>query len=92
MEIPSLIDDVVAATFCLTYSYSDSTAEPTFCARVTPDEFKQQQTETTETVLVSLMNAILDDHKMALRDKKNHLKQFQKHHSELYDRNFSDVL
>ena len=69
-----------------------SAAEPTFCARVTADEFQRQQTETTEAVLVSLMNAILDDHKMALRDKKNHLKQFQKHHGDLYDRNFSDVL
>ncbi|KAK2185732.1 hypothetical protein NP493_225g03035 [Ridgeia piscesae] len=66
--------------------------EPTFCTRVTEDEFKKQQIEETEGALVSLMNAILDDHKMALKEKKNRLKQFQKHHNELYKKNFADIL
>lgn len=64
----------------------------TFCRQVSVDEYDKQAEECTQNALVSLMNNILDDTKLSLKDKKQRLKQFQKYHPALYSRHFSGML
>ena len=65
---------------------------PSYCTRVSEDEFRKQQSEGTEAALVDLINKILDDTHIPLKEKKHRLKQLQKHHPEIYTKYFSDML
>ncbi|KAJ8315435.1 hypothetical protein KUTeg_007585 [Tegillarca granosa] len=64
----------------------------TYCRQVSVDEYDKQAEECTQNALVSLMNNILDDTKLSLKDKKQRLKQFQKYHPNLYSKHFSGML
>ena len=65
--------------------------DTTFCKRVTVQEFKKQKLEGTELALVELMNNILDDTNISLKEKKQRFKQFQKHHPDIYKSHFSEI-
>ena len=65
--------------------------EVTFCSRVSEDEYKKQTTDFTQTAIVDLMNAIIDNTRLSLKDKKHRLKQFQKTYPDLYNDRFSDM-
>jgi uncharacterized protein YjbK len=62
-----------------------------FCNQVSKAEFFKQQTELTESMVVDLMNSILDDTHFSLKEKKHKLKLLQKQHPSIYHRHFSDV-
>ncbi|XP_022111977.1 DEP domain-containing protein 7-like isoform X2 [Acanthaster planci] len=62
------------------------------CVRVTPQQYHQQRTAGTDAALRDLTNAVIDDVKIPLRDKKQHLQDLKKHHPAVYDKNFADML
>ncbi|XP_052088816.1 DEP domain-containing protein 7-like [Mytilus californianus] len=64
----------------------------TYCTQVTVVEYQKQSEVCTENALVQMMNTILDDTNLHLKDKKQHLRQFQKHHPDLYNKHFSGML
>ena len=66
-------------------------SEATFCDRVSEDEYKKQQRDFTEAAIVDLMNAMIDNTKFSLKEKKQRLKQFQKTYPKLYEERFSDM-
>ncbi|XP_038047024.1 DEP domain-containing protein 7-like [Patiria miniata] len=50
------------------------------CIRVTPQQYHQQRTLGTDAALRELTNAIIDDVKIPLKDKRQHLHDLKKHH------------
>lgn len=64
----------------------------TYCTQVTVIEYQKQSEVCTENALVQMMNTILDDTNLHLKDKKQRLRQFQKHHPDLYNKHFSGML
>ncbi|GFO42738.1 dep domain-containing protein 7 [Plakobranchus ocellatus] len=66
--------------------------ESSFCSRVSKEEFERQSKSCTENSLIDLMNSVLDDIKMSLKEKKSRLKQFQKSYPQLYDQHFDGML
>ncbi|XP_033739605.1 DEP domain-containing protein 7-like isoform X1 [Pecten maximus] len=66
--------------------------ENTYCQQVSPQEYEQQATECTQNALVAMMNDILDNTELSLKEKKQKLRQFQKHHPSLYDIHFTGML
>ncbi|ESO89191.1 hypothetical protein LOTGIDRAFT_106755, partial [Lottia gigantea] len=65
--------------------------ETTFCQRLPKDEYEKQAYEGTQEAIVSIMNTILDDIKLPLKEKKNRLKQFQKFYPLLYQQHFAGL-
>ncbi len=63
----------------------------TYCARVSDEEYRSQTEECTEQALVDLMNSVLDNTQFSLKEKKQRLKQFQKHHPYLHEKYFSNI-
>ncbi|RUS81013.1 hypothetical protein EGW08_011218 [Elysia chlorotica] len=66
--------------------------ELSFCSRVSKEEFERQSKNCTQNSLIDLMNSVLDDTNMSLKEKKNRLKQFQKSYPQLYEQNFDGML
>lgn len=66
-------------------------SDMTYCARVSDEEYKTQTEECTEQALVDLMNSVLDNTQFSLKEKKQRLKQFQKHHPYLHEKYFSNI-
>ncbi|GFS16177.1 DEP domain-containing protein 7 [Elysia marginata] len=66
--------------------------ELSFCDRVSKEEFDRQSKNCTQSSLIDLMNSVLDDTSMSLKEKKNRLKQFQKSYPQLYEENFDGML
>ncbi|XP_013395436.1 DEP domain-containing protein 7 [Lingula anatina] len=74
----SEMDPVVAETF-------------TYCDRVTQEEYKKQMEDYTEQCLRKIMDGILDDTSISLKEKKSRVKQFQRHHPYIFNKFFSDL-
>ena len=66
--------------------------EPAYCCRVSSDEYRRQQASTTESALVALINAVIDDTKLPLKDKKTKLKLFKAAHPLVFEEHFSNLL
>lgn len=66
--------------------------ELSFCNRVSKEEFDRQSKNCTQSSLIDLMNSVLDDTNMSLKEKKTRLKQFQKSYPQLYEQNFDGML
>ncbi|XP_074656145.1 DEP domain-containing protein 7-like isoform X2 [Tubulanus polymorphus] len=66
--------------------------EHTYCDRVTSEEFHRQTAQQTEHALKDLLNSILDDTNISLKEKKHKFKQFQKHHPTIVQKYFSDYV
>ncbi|XP_064628859.1 DEP domain-containing protein 7-like isoform X2 [Lineus longissimus] len=66
--------------------------EFTYCERITEEDFINQTVTSTETALRDLMNNILDDTKIPLKEKKTRLKQLLKEHPEVFNKYFAEYL
>ena len=66
--------------------------ETSFCNRVSKADYEEQSGPGTDRELIKLMNSVLDDTKLSIKDKKQRLKQFQKHHPLLFYSHFADYL
>lgn len=62
----------------------------TMCQRISVFEYEQQKERNTNQHLEHLINQILDDLTMSLKEKKGVLKHIQKHHPEVFVRVFPD--
>ncbi|GAB1602494.1 DEP domain-containing protein 7-like [Argonauta hians] len=65
---------------------------PRFSRPVSLKEYENVGQECTNSSLVLMMNSIIDNVHLSLKEKKNKLKHFQKHHPELYKQNFANML
>ena len=63
-----------------------------YCAKISNREFEYQRGEGTKKALRDMTNSIIDDTKIPLKDKKQYLQRFQKHHGEMYQKYFADML
>ncbi|XP_076466136.1 DEP domain-containing protein 7-like [Babylonia areolata] len=63
-----------------------------FCERVSQAEYARQARDCTQEGLIAMVNGILDDTRMTLKEKKQRLKQFQKCYPTLYEEHFSGML
>ena len=63
----------------------------TYCKQVSAEEFQRQQQESTELALISLMNSIIDDTHLSIKEKRHRLKQCQRSHPEIYAKHFSHL-
>ncbi|KAL5010967.1 hypothetical protein ScPMuIL_013272 [Solemya velum] len=65
--------------------------EITFCDQVTTDEYIRQSEVCTSEALIDMMNRLLDDTHVHLKEKKQKLRHFQKYHPHLYAKHFSEL-
>ncbi|XP_033113773.1 DEP domain-containing protein 7-like [Anneissia japonica] len=63
-----------------------------FCVRISLQDFHDQCITTTEKAIKDLMNKIIDDTALTLKEKKQRIKQLHKHHKGIYDKHFPDML
>ncbi|XP_053393922.1 DEP domain-containing protein 1B-like isoform X2 [Mercenaria mercenaria] len=69
------------------YSSDDATSLH-FCKQVSLDEYENQKLTSSQQALATLLEEIVSDKSMALKDKKKRLKQFQKMYPEIYMHRF----
>lgn len=55
-------------------------------------DYNQQMNISTQKALKDLTNHIIDDTATSLKEKKQHLKGLQKHHSDVYNQYFPDMV
>ncbi|CAE1324417.1 unnamed protein product [Acanthosepion pharaonis] len=65
---------------------------PRFSQALSVSDYELQTSQSTASSLVQMMNSLIDDVKLSLKDKKHKLKQFQKHHPQLYKKYFSNMV
>ena len=65
---------------------------PRFSEALSISDYEMQTYQYTNSSLVQMMNSLIDDVKLSLKDKKHKLKQFQKHHPQLYNKYFPNML
>lgn len=70
----------------------DFCVEKTFCQRISRDEFCRQRVEQTEKSLVDLMNFIIDNTRMSLKEKQQRFKVFAKKHRKIFVKHFPDYV
>ncbi|XP_072165167.1 DEP domain-containing protein 7-like [Diadema setosum] len=62
-----------------------------YCQRISPEEFEVKGHAYTHEMVKGLMNAIIDDTRIPLKEKKQRLKQLQKTHGDVFAQHFSDM-
>lgn len=63
-----------------------------FCRQISTTEYQQQTEECTNTELVKMMNSVIDNPRMSLKDKKQRLRQFRKYHPHIYAKHFTGMV
>jgi hypothetical protein len=63
--------------------------EKIFCKRLTSKEFNDNSKEQTTKALVDLINYMIDDPRISLKQKKSKLKALQRIHPDVYERYFA---
>ncbi|XP_046359216.1 DEP domain-containing protein 7-like isoform X1 [Haliotis rufescens] len=67
-------------------------SDSTFCSRVTQEEYQKQSEDGTKEALIEMMNSVLDDTQVPLKEKKQRLKCFQKIYPALYEKYFQGLI
>ncbi|XP_056388737.1 DEP domain-containing protein 1A isoform X2 [Hyla sarda] len=67
---------------------SDPTPAFYFCKQISTREFEEQKATTLQTAIVELLESIVRDKNLSMKDKKKKLKQFQKEYPEIYRSRF----
>ena len=65
-------------------------SEKLYCKRITTQEFKENSKDETCKALVDLINHIIDDPQVSLKQKKLKLKALQRIHPEVYEKHFAN--
>ena len=60
------------------------------CQRVSLFEYEQQKHQFTKQEVENLINQVLDNLSLSLKEKRNILKSIQKHHNEAFTTQFPD--
>lgn len=67
-------------------------SESSFCERVSDEEYTRQMRDGTQQALVDMMNGVLDNIMLSLKEKKQKLRHFQKFHPQLHAQYFSGMI
>ncbi|NWW44964.1 DEP1A protein, partial [Pedionomus torquatus] len=59
-----------------------------YCKQITPEEFEEQKVSTSQAAVAELLENIIKDKNLSLKDKKKKLKQFQKEYPLIYQNRF----
>ncbi|XP_054069195.1 DEP domain-containing protein 1A isoform X2 [Rissa tridactyla] len=59
-----------------------------YCKQITPQEFEEQKVSTSQAAVAELLENIIKDKKLSVKDKKKKLKQFQKEYPLIYQNRF----
>ncbi|XP_026511805.1 DEP domain-containing protein 1A-like isoform X1 [Terrapene carolina triunguis] len=59
-----------------------------YCKRITPQEFDEQKFSTSQAAVAELLENIIRDKSLSLKDKKKKLKRFQKEYPLIYQNRF----
>ncbi|XP_065529127.1 DEP domain-containing protein 1A isoform X3 [Lathamus discolor] len=59
-----------------------------YCKQITPQEFEEQKVSTSQAAVAELLENIIKDKNLSLKDKKKKLKQFQKEYPLIYQNRF----
>ncbi|KAI1891964.1 hypothetical protein AGOR_G00149130, partial [Albula goreensis] len=67
-----------------------STTVPTysFCRQISPQEFEQQRLSVSQAAITDLLESLIKDKSLSVKEKKKRLKQFQKQYPDIYTRRF----
>ncbi|XP_059840339.1 DEP domain-containing protein 1B-like isoform X1 [Hypanus sabinus] len=60
----------------------------TFCQQISNKEFEEQKVTISHRAMAELLENIVEDKKLSVKDKKKKLKQFQKEYPEIYQNRF----
>ncbi|XP_075471958.1 DEP domain-containing protein 1A isoform X1 [Ascaphus truei] len=59
-----------------------------FCKQISKQEFEEQRFATSQAAIVDLLESIVKDKNLGVKDRKKKLKQFQKEYPEIYQSRF----
>ncbi|XP_064003557.1 DEP domain-containing protein 1A isoform X3 [Pogoniulus pusillus] len=59
-----------------------------YCKQITPQEFEEQKVSTSQAAVAELLENIIKDKNLSVKDKKKKLKQFQKEYPLIYQKRF----
>ncbi|NXX31232.1 DEP1A protein, partial [Nicator chloris] len=59
-----------------------------YCEQITPQEFEEQKVSTSQAAVAELLENIIKDKNLSVKDKKKKLKQFQKEYPQIYGSRF----
>ncbi|NWT89537.1 DEP1A protein, partial [Lanius ludovicianus] len=59
-----------------------------YCKQITPQEFEEQKVSTSQAAVAELLENIIKDKNLSVKDKKKKLKQFQKEYPQIYGSRF----
>ncbi|XP_033007732.1 DEP domain-containing protein 1A isoform X2 [Lacerta agilis] len=90
VDMPRLHDAVGTRSLMECLGEELSTIFPTYsyCERITSQEFDAQKIFTSQAAVAELLESIIKDRKLTVKDKKKKLKQFQKEYPEIYRNRF----
>ncbi|KAJ8376447.1 hypothetical protein SKAU_G00070270 [Synaphobranchus kaupii] len=75
----------------ITYPGSDvgvSVTTYSFCRQISPQEFEQQKLSVSQAAIADLLESIIKDKSLSVKERKKRLKQFQKQYPDIYTRRF----
>lgn len=73
------------------YGQEEALLEKLYCKKLTNKEYVERTKDQTTKALVDLINHIVDDPQISLKQKKLKLKALQRIHPEIYDQYFADL-
>ncbi|XP_053105051.1 DEP domain-containing protein 1A isoform X3 [Hemicordylus capensis] len=73
---------------CLSEEMSTIFPTYSYCKRITSQEFDEQKISTSQAAVTELLENIIKDKYLSLKDKKKKLKQFQKEYPQIYQNRF----
>ncbi|NXC05531.1 DEP1A protein, partial [Orthonyx spaldingii] len=59
-----------------------------YCKQITPQEFEEQKVSTSQAAVAELLENIIKDKNLSVKDKKKKLKQFQQEYPQIYGSRF----
>ncbi|KAM6262367.1 DEP domain-containing protein 1A isoform 4-T4 [Porphyrio hochstetteri] len=59
-----------------------------YCKQITSQEFEEQKVSTSQAAMAELLESIIKDKNLSVKDKKKKLKQFQKEYPAIYQNRF----
>ncbi|NXA99447.1 DEP1A protein, partial [Cnemophilus loriae] len=59
-----------------------------YCKQITPQEFEEQKVSASQAAVAELLENIIKDKNLSVKDKKKKLKQFQKEYPQIYGSRF----
>jgi len=73
------------------FGHEEPVPDRLYCKRLTAKEFVDAGKDETEKALVSLINQIVDDPLISLKQKKLKLKALQRIHPDIYEKHFAEL-